>query len=436
MKKQLVIIASLVPLLLAAACGGGNSSSATTPGTQPSAQKTDAPAKAVTLKFSMWGNDTHKKMYEDMIAKYKEKHPNVSVEIVTIPYADYQQKLSIMQASKSAPDIAWLAERMIPQFLSSDQLADLESLKQDASYKFDDVIPSTLGLVTKDNKVYGIPFSTPPMMIYYNKTLFKQKNLPTPTELYKQGKWTYDEMLKSAKALSDTSKGVFGVNFVRNGWQNWPDALQSHLNAFGATIFSKDGSTFTLNSKEGEQALQLYSDMIFKDKIHPKPGDQTTFDTGKIAMQKDLFSYMGKAKAIKDFEWDIAPLPAGPNGTGTTIGYAAMTVLKDSPNAAEATEFLKFVTNPENMSITSQFFVPSRKSVLESDAFLKQGPSSESVKMAVLDQMAKASSLPSHKNWQKIDTKMQTILDFLYTQSVPVKEVLNKAEKEVAPLMK
>jgi multiple sugar transport system substrate-binding protein len=432
MRKHWKVALSILPVALAVtACGGSKSA-------DPDPSKTDgqATAKAVNLKFSFWGNDTHKKMYEDMVAKYKEKHPNVNVEIVTIPFADYQQKLSIMSASKTAPDIAWMAERMIPQFLSNGQLAELEPLKKDAEYKFDDIIPSTLNLVTKDSKVYGIPFSTPPMMIYYNKTLFKERNLPTPTELYKQGKWTYDEMLKAAKALTNADKGVYGVNFVRSGWQNWPDAMQSHFNAFGASLFNAEGNAFTLNSKEGEQALQVFSDMIFKDKVHPKPGDQTTFDTGKIAMQKELFSYMGKAKAVKDFEWDIAPLPAGPNGAGTTIGYGSYTIMKDSPNYAQALELLKFMTNPDNMKLTSQYFVPSRKSILESEDFLKQGPSAESVKLSVVDQMSNAKSLPSHKNWQQIDTKMQMVMDYLYTQSTPVKEVLSKADKEIGPLLK
>ncbi|MFC4103422.1 ABC transporter substrate-binding protein [Paenibacillus xanthanilyticus] len=432
MKKKLQAALTVLPLALAVTACGGNDN-VETDASKPEGQ---AAAKNVNLKFSFWGNDTHKKMYEDMFATYKETHPNVNVEIVTIPFADYQQKLSIMSASKSAPDIAWMAERMIPQFLSNGQLADLEPLKQDAAFKIEDMVPSTLNLVTRENKVYGIPFSTPPMMIYYNKTMFQANNLPTPTELYKQGKWTYEEMLKAAKALANPDKGIYGVNFVRSGWQNWPDAMQSHFNAFGAQLFNPEGNAFTLNAKEGEQALQVYSDMIFKDNVHPKPGDQTTFDTGKIAMQKELFSYMGKAKAVVDFEWDIAPLPAGPNGPGTTIGYASYTILKDSPHYAEALELLKYMANPENMKVTSQYFVPSRKSLLESDDFLKQGPSAESVKLSVVDQIATASSLPTHSNWQQIDTKMQTIMDYLYTQSTSVKDILGIAEKEVGPLLK
>jgi multiple sugar transport system substrate-binding protein len=413
------------------------SAESTKPADQGASAATTAPDKKnVTLKISIWGNDNHKKMYEDMIVKFHEKNPNINVEIMTIPFADYQQKLTIMQASRTAPDLVWLAERMIPQFISTNGLLDISALKTDAEYKFEDFYPSSLELLTKDGKNYGIPFSTPPSMIYYNKTLFKAKGLSTPNELYTQGKWNYEEYLKAAKALTDPSQGIFGNNLIRNGWGNWPDALQTVFNSYGAEFISPDGLKFKLNSKEGEQSLQMFSDMIFKDKVHPKPGDQTTFDSGKIAMQKELFSYMGKAKAIKDFEWDIAPLPAGPNGTGTTLGYGSIAIIKETPNPEESMAFLKFITNPDNMTISSQYFVPSRKSVLESDGFLKQGPSAESMKMAVIDQMAKAKTLPTFKNWQNIDSNMKTVLDYLYSQSAPVTEVLKKAEVSITPLLK
>jgi multiple sugar transport system substrate-binding protein len=433
MKKSLTIMLSLLlTIVLIAGC-----SSKSTEGAKGTDQTTAAPASEdVKLTFSIWGNDTHKKMYEDMIVKFNEKNPSIHVEIMTIPFADYQQKLTIMQASRTAPDLAWLAERMVPQFTSTDALLDISALKSDADYNFADIYPSTLDLITKDGKNYGIPFSTPPSMIYYNKNLFKEKGLATPTELYKQGKWNYEEYLKAAKALTDSSKGIYGTNLIRNGWANWPDAFQTVFNAYGAELINKEGNKFTLNSTEGEQALQMFSDMVFKDGVHPKPGDQTTFDSGKIAMQKELFSYMGKAKAVKDFEWDIAPLPAGPKGPGTTLGYGAVVVLKDTAHPKEATEFLKFITNPANMAISSQYFVPSRKSVLESDGFLKQGPSAESMKLAVIDQMATAKTLPTFKDWTKIDSNMKTVFDYLYSQSAPVKEVLKKAEETVSPLLK
>ncbi|MHA6480855.1 ABC transporter substrate-binding protein [Paenibacillus sp. strain BS8-2] len=444
-KSSMMLLAMVLVLTLLAGCAGGsNGTNNTTNGEQGStntskngATETEKPKKQVKLQFSIWGNDAHKAMYEELVKAFQVEHPNVEVEIVTIPFADYQQKLSIMLASKTAPDVGWLAERMIPQFLESGQLVDIAaSVKDDADYNFADVFPSTLELFSKEDKLYGIPFSTPPVLIYYNKTLFQEKGLKTPSELYAEGNWNYDEFLKAAKTIADPGKGVYGVKLVRE-WKNWSDALLPLFWSHGADVFNADGTEFTLNSPEGVKALQVYNDMLFKDSVHPKPGDEITFDTGKIGMYTDRYSYVSKARAVTDFEWDIAPMPEGMNGRGTSLGYAGYSVF-ETEHPEEATAFLKFVTNAQSMGVTSQYFVPSRKSVLESDVFLKAAPqpSAESIQVAVLEQMEGARIAPGHKNWQQIDVKVQTLLDYLYTQSESVEDVLARMESEVSPLLK
>lgn len=439
-KGVLAALTVILAMLLIVGCSSGtvNTHSAAnggesggeTQGAQQSAQKN------VKLQFSFWGNDAHKAMYEELIAKFKTLHPHIDVEIVTIPFADYQQKLSIMLASKTGPDVGWLAERMIPQFLESGQLVDISaSVKEDRDYQFDDLYPSTLELFTKEDKLYGIPFSTPPILLYYNKTLFEANGLKTPSELYAEGNWTYEEFLKAAKAIAKPEQGIYGVKLIRE-WKNWSDALLPLFWSHGADVFDETGTVFTLNSEEGRKALTIYSDMLFKDEVHPKPGDEITFETGKIGMFTDRYSYVSKARSITDFEWDIAPMPEGPYGRGTSLGYAGYSVF-ETEHPEEAIEFLKFVTNAESMGVTSQYFVPARKSVLESDVFLKADPkpSPESIQVAVLDQMADARIAPGHKNWQQIDVKIQTLLDLLYTQSESVETLLERMETEVNPLL-
>ncbi|MDF2923526.1 MAG: hypothetical protein K0R57_2440 [Paenibacillaceae bacterium] len=439
MKNALLLTTSFLLLSsVFAGCGSSEdtktSASSAPAGTTAAAK---APAKDVKLTFSIWGSDAHKKMYEDIIANYKKIKPNVNVEVMIIPGADYIQKMSVLMASKTAPDVIWMLERGIPQFMETNQLEDLSAIKSDSAYESADFIPSTMDLVTRNDKVYGVPFSTPPNMMYYNKTMFKEKGLKTPNELYQEGKWTYDEMLKAAQALTSPDKGIYGMNLIRPaGWgTSWIESLQTLVWAFGSDFFSKDGKKFTLNTPQGEQALQYFNDAMFKTKVHPKPGDQTAFESGKIAMQQDLLSYMGKAKAIKDFEWDIAPMPKGQGGQGTTLGYAAYMVPKGGANTAEAIEFVKFLSNKENMTTTSQYFVPSRKSVLNSDAFLKQGPSPESMKTVVLDQMASARVRQGFVNFQKIDDKMKLNFDAIYTQSGTIPDILKKMEADVTPVL-
>lgn len=398
---------------------------------------TEAPKKKVKLQFSIWGNDAHKSMYEELLTEFKQTHDYIEVEIITIPFADYQQKLSIMAASKTAPDVGWLAERMIPQFMDSDQLVDLSAdLKGDGDYNFADIYPSTLELFTEGESLYGIPFSTPPGLIFYNSDLFKEKGLKTPLELVAEGNWNYDSFLEAARTIADPGQGVYGVKLIRE-WKNWSDALLPLFWAHGADVFGGDGTEFALNSAEGLQALELYNDLMFKDMAHPKPGDEIAFETGKIGMFTDRYSYVSKARAITDFEWDIAPMPEGPNGRGTSMGYAGYSVF-ETDHPEEAMELLKFLTSERAMGVTSQYFVPSRQSILESDIFMKAAdlPRPESIQIAVLDQMEKARVAPGHWNWQQIDVKMQTLLDMLYTQSMSAEEVLSRMEQEITPLMK
>ena len=345
--------------------------------------------------------------------------------------------MSVMMATKTEPDIFWLMERAIPQFLDAGQLADLSGLKSAADYDFGDFYPSTLELFTKDGNIHGIPFSTPPNMIYYNKSLFEAKGLKTPSELYQEGKWTYEAMLDAAKQLRDDSQGVYGINFIRpNQWSTaWIESMITLVWANGADYFSSDLKTFTLDTPEGEAALKMFHDMMFESQVHPKPGDQTTFETGKIAMQHELFSYMGKAKAITDFEWDIAPMPEGIAGRGTTLGYAGYVVSEFSSHKEEAIDFLMFLSNSDNMQTTSQFFVPSRKSVLESEGFLQQGPSVESVQAAVLDQMGDARVRPAFQNFQQIDEVMRRDMDMLFARVKSIPEIVEQMKQDVTPLL-
>ncbi|WP_339223641.1 sugar ABC transporter substrate-binding protein [Paenibacillus sp. FSL H8-0332] len=433
------LLGLMAAVLLATGCssGAGNGALERAAGNDEAGNMMAGVQEPVKLKFSIWGNDAQKAMVEGLVDEFEQLHSGIEVEIMTIPFADYQQKLSIMLASRTAPDAGWLAERMIPQLLESGQLVDIAAeVEDDAEYNYADIYPSTLDIFRREDRLYGIPFSTPPVLIYYNKDLFLAKGLKTPTELYEEGKWNYEEFLKAARSITDPQRGIYGVKLVRD-WNNWSDALLPLFWSHGAELFDSGGASFALNSPAGKEALQLYSDMMFKNKVHPLPGDELTFDSGRIGMYTDRYSYTSKARAVTDFAWDIAPMPAGIKGAGTSLGYAGVSVF-ETEHPAEAAEFLKFITSAGSMSISAQYFVPSRKSVLESDVFLRVAskPSPESIQRAVLDQIATARIAPGHKNWQQIDTKIQLLMDGLYTQTSTVEKLLAQMEQEVNPLMK
>ncbi len=430
-KKFIVFTVIIAMMLVAAACGGGAARPA------QDGQTPETP-KTANLTFTLWGSDVYKAMFEDFAKQYMDLHPNVKIEIMLIPFTEYQQKLSIMSASGEMPDLGWLAERMVPQFIESNQVLDIQdAVVNDKEYDYDDILPATLEQFQKDGKLYGIPFSSQPGVLYVNNTLFREKGLKTPMELVKEGNWTWDELIKAGQAISDPDKGIYGIKLPRD-WKIWADTSLDLIWAYGGDVMSADGK-FIMNSPETEKALQIYSDMMFKYKIHPKPGDQTSFESGKLALYRDNYGYQTKVRPVKDLDWDIAPLPRGTQDGPYFRGQSGMAVFAKTKYPQEATDFLKFLTSKESASVLTKFIVPTRKSVLQSDAFMKADPimpPAESMKAVYVDTAAKTRLAPAHENWIKIDSKMQSIYELLYTGNVPVKSVLERAEKEVNALLK
>jgi multiple sugar transport system substrate-binding protein len=425
-KKNLLAVILTCFLILTSACSKD---------TSQTNGKTDSKSKEpVELTFMIWGNDQHQAMYQGLVEKYLKTHTNVQVKIQSVPFPDYQQKITVLAAGNQLPDIGWVSERMVPQFEENNLLEDVSSIQKDKEWDIKDFIPSTLELFQKDNQLYGIPFSTPPTVMFYNEDLFKKAGEKTPNEYAKEGQWTWEQFEKSSKAIS--SNGVYGANFFRD-WKTWIP-LMSRTWSYGGSLFNKDVTKFTWNSQAGEDTLAMLDRMMFKDHSHPKAGEQIGFETGKIGMFTDVYSYVASARTIKDFKWDIAPMPSGPNGSVPMLGQAGISVFKGSKHPNEAMELLKFLTSQEGISKSSTFFVPPRESVLSSDVFVNQpnNPSKESIDRAVIEGMKHARLQVGHVKWQDIDNAVLFGLDELFSQQKTPKEILKEAQGKIDPILK
>lgn len=191
----------------------------------------------IELTFSTWGNENHIAVYEELLEAYYVDHPNVNVTIQTTPFPDYQQNMTVLAAGQELPDIGWAAERMVPQFIENNILADIGVLRQDESFNFDDILPGTITQYEVDDALYGVPFSSPPHIIYYNKTLFEEKGLDTPQELESRGDWTWEAFEEAAAVIAE-DEGVYGANFFR-AWETWENLL-AHTRAEGGDLFNEE----------------------------------------------------------------------------------------------------------------------------------------------------------------------------------------------------
>lgn len=433
----------VVMMFVVSACGGNgsNNSDSDVPNNQDNNARTSNETERqfvqdeVELTFMMWGNQQHIDMYESLIDEFENQNPGITVKIESVPFLDYQQKVMVLAAGRELPDISWAAEAMVPQFLENGILADLSELKGVAEFDFADIFPSTLELFRQDDGIYGIPFSTPPHLLFYNKTLFEEAGLQTPTELAQKGEWTWDAFQHAAKMIAQSGDGFYGANIFRD-WQYW-NPLLSHTWSYGGDQFNEDVSDFIWNSEAGIETLKMVEKMMFEDESHPKAGEQIQFSSGNLGMFIDVYSYISQIRDITDFRWDIAPLPAGPEGRKTLLGEAGYVLFEQSAHPEEALELLAFLAGKEGMSTTSTFFVPPRASVLFSGDFIDQpgNPPRESIELVVMESMEDARLLASHESWQTINNVILTGFDKLFSQSAAVEDILDEMNEKIDAIL-
>ncbi|WP_284141047.1 sugar ABC transporter substrate-binding protein [Virgibacillus sp. LDC-1] len=423
MKKYFIVLLGMA-LMILGACDKGSESSG-------------AGNEKVELTFTTWGGDQHIEMYEELLKEFYDENPNIKVDVESIPHGDYQQKLSVLAAGNELPDVGWVAERMVPQFVKNDILTDITDIVEDKDFEFDDFIPSTLDLWKHDGKLLGLPFSTPPMILYYNKTMFEEAGLETPNELAKKDEWTWEQFEKSSKALSGGkgSERTYGARLF-NEWTNFA-TMPSHTLSYGGKLFSDDMTKFEWNSTEGIETLKMLDRMMFKDKSHVPPGENINFESGNVGMFTFMYSYIANVRDITDFDWDIAPLPKGPKGRVPLLGQAGIAAFEGSDHPEEAKKLLLFLESKTGIQAQSSFFVPPRKSVLESDEFINipNNPSRESIELALIDEMDNGFTYPLHEDWTKIESEIINGFDKLFSQIEKPEGILKEMEEKIDPIL-
>jgi len=391
---------------------------------------------AAELRVTIWtGNEAHLAMLNGFAESFKAKHPDVTVKYETIPPGDYTQKLTFQLAGGNAPDLGWMMEDAASTFANAGVLVDLApALNAAEGYDFADLSQPAMGLWQSDGKVWGVPFSTSPFVIFYNKDMFDQAGLEDPLQLAAKGEWDMAKFQEVAAKLKETT-GKWGFEF-KDG-QGYDTrimhALMPPVRAYGGDMWAN--KECGLDKPEAIAAVQQLHDMVFKDKSIVPPGETGDYFSGGSAMtinQISRASLMPKA----GFNWGIAPLPTGPGGESPVIGQAGIVVFTNGKQKELAAEFVAHMTNKENVAAMAQFFPPARQSVLDSDAFITSNKLIPAEQMKVVaDAIVKGKVLPSHEKSPQILAAMKPRVDALWRADANVEESVKAVCAAVQPLL-
>ncbi|MEO6942581.1 MAG: extracellular solute-binding protein, partial [Terrimesophilobacter sp.] len=112
--KRAVAIAAAAALALSmAACSGSGG----------------AASGKTTVVWSTWGTPQELTRYKEFDTQFMKDHPDIKVVLQPVAdYGDYHTKLLAQLASGTAPDVFYIGDDKIGQFVSSDALMPLTDL--------------------------------------------------------------------------------------------------------------------------------------------------------------------------------------------------------------------------------------------------------------------------------------------------------------------
>lgn len=406
-------------------------------GCSGSTGETETPDEPVELRMTVWtADETQLALFQEIADEYVEENPDLvsKVTFEPIPFEDYTTTLTTQLAGGNAPDLGWILESYAPEFVSSGALTDLtDTLKDHEGYEYDDLLDSSLALWEQDDQLFAYPFSNSPFAMFVNTDQLAAADQPNPADLVESGDWTFDAARDMSAAAAETSgkSGLVVRDFDYKVWEN----LASVWAGWGASPWSEDGGSCTLTDPEMVDAMTWIHDAIFVDGAMPGPGVTADFFAGDAAM---TITQISRASALDDtFDWDIVPLPDGPEGRQNVIGQGGIGVFANAEHPTIAADFLAYFTNPENAEKLAAYFPPPRESLLTAETLAEGNPrlSEEQLQSVVVDGIQDAVTKPTHPNFAKLQDTVRAELDALWTADADVESVLSDTCETIAPLL-
>ncbi len=371
------------------------------------------------------------------IAEFEALNPGVTIDMVETPWAEMGERLSIAIAGRSWPDVApvdisgavnaahieqGVVESMDP-FFSEEELADF----------FEGALES----YTFDGSLYGVPMSMAVHVMLLNLDIFEARGVEPPVD----GRWTWDEFVETAKALTFDSTGdgnidTFGFStYILNGYyEAWPFFYMDG----GAPIV--DGQ-FGFNSPEAVGAMQKLADLKFVHEAAPVEMGSSdvggTFQAFAHPDQRYIAMQPWNSWAIATVSDEggnfympnamVAEYPIGESGEPVTIGGAGGWVVfhqRDDAKLAKVAEFVKFLSTTEEQYVFSRNYgtFPARFSTQDLNPFDDQPLMARAAEI-----LQYAVSVPEHPNWSQIDERIQTELQLVFAGEKSAQDAMDAA---------
>lgn len=375
-----------------------------------------SPSEAVTELSVMdyYNNEPDKSFIGDALTKCGTQL-GVTVKRETVPGKSLISKVLQQSSSKTLPDVLMLDNPDLQQIAATGALAPLADFKVST----ENFAEGVLSAGTYKDKVYGLAPTVNTIALFYNKDILAKADVTPPT--------TWEELkAASAKLTAGDQYGLaFNANPTYEGtWQFLP------------VMWSNGGDEKKIDTKETEQALQLWTDLVKSGSVSSSALNWTQADvkdqflTGKAAMMVNGPWQIPALDKQPTLQYGVVKIPVREAGQTSVapLGGEVWTVPQTGNKArqAKAAEMVACLNSDENQlaMATARNTIPSKTTL--SDKFASDNP-----KLATFTELiktARARTGQLGEEWPAQATKIYTAIQTSLTGNASPADALKQAQ--------
>jgi len=407
-------------------------------GCLPGFSRTSPGSEGITLRMTMWSsNPDHLALFQEIADDFLAEHEEVSgIEFESLSLDQLDMVLTTGMTAGDPPDLTWLPVESSREYIDAGALLDVAPmLASTPDYDVDDLVPELQERWRAGEAQYGVPFSTGPLIMYFNKTLYAEAGVASPADLLAAGDWTWESFRETSRQLTEAT-GLPGYVVNDFDFQNWTRLLPI-MEAYGASPWDEDAVRCTADAPEMAEALGLFHSMVYEDGSSPVPGRQVDFFGGQAG---STTAFLGSSTLLDGagFDWDVLPTPGGPAGDIQSVGQSAIVALSAGRQQDTALAFLAHLTARANAEKISRFFPPSRASLLSAEVLAQSSGllSAEQLEPVVEAISGNGHIFPVAPNGARVANALDSSLDeFVYTPEADLDEALPRVCSAIDPVI-
>ena len=382
-------------------------------------------AQAEDVKITVWSLDRDIQPAPNLIKDFNALDNGITVEYRQIQFDDVVSEAMRAYSTGQAPDIIAIDNPEHALFASRGAFLDLtDKIAASDVVKPENYYPGPLKSVMWDGKYFGIPKATNTIALYYNKDMFKAAGLDPD-----KPPQTWDELVETARKLTDPSKNVYGLTFSAK-------ANEEGTFQFLPWAQMGGGGYDKINSEGAVKALETWKKIIDEklaspDTLTRSQWDSTgTFNSGNAAMAISGPWELDRMLKEAKFDWGVALLPVPQEGAerSSAMGDFNWAIFSNTEHPDEAFKVLEYFVSQDDRMFKDFGQLPPRSDITIA-------PTGEPLKDAALkvfiEQLRYAQPRGPHPEWPKISKAIQDAIQAALTGQMSAKDALDQAAERI-----